>query len=1203
MWFEMKRYLAAIAWLLLMVNAPGELMAQISRAGTPPGFDLITTRSTIPMEVMRPVAVQELLEEDLIIDKIKDIPWRFGENIEVEINPDNSGIWYPLEGRGRLWQTTISSPGALSLNLTFNRYRLPPGAELYVYTLDRKVVLGAFTDFNNQPDGFFATALLMSDKVVVEYYEPSGVDFPGELNIQTVTHGYRDVQDYVKSFGQSGGCNLNVVCDEIAGFENQVRSVALMLAGGNGFCTGALINSTGKPGRPLFLSASHCAFNPGSLVLWFNWQSPTCTNPTTSPPFQSMSGAVELARYEESDFYLLELLQEVPLDYNPYFSGWNRTMESTLPGKIVGLHHPRADIKKMAYSTSGANVAAYGGITGSGNTHWRIIWSGGTTTEPASSGSPLFDSQGRIIGQLHGGIAACGNAEPDWYGRVGISWDGGGTPQSSLKGWLDPAHTGMMAINGYDPLVDHVEDPDEFHASVVNDTSVLLQWKPDSLVDYVMIAVNTVDKFGLPMGNYTLDNELAGGGKIIYFGNGERFIHSNRAVGEHYYYKVWSFNPSYNYSTGVKADVRINCPDITILPWQEGFNAPGMLPCWSQEQEQGFESWMFDRQSLMGQYLSYEGNSFTAFITDSLSQVRSITRLISPVMNLGNQQHVRLAFYYFNAPSSTSADSLYIFSRTHAEEPWQLEHVIHHEQHQWELINIPLTLTGDKFQLSFQASAGPKGAIALDGVMVYSDTTDLIPHPENLKIKSINENSVALEWTLKKLLPESAMVPEGYIVFKDGKKVFTTKDLTETRFLDPYLPVGQYEYYVKAYYPNGFESEASNKARYEVMAKGNDATLSVNISGFGKISLPPGIYHYPRESPLDILAVPSPGWVFSHWIVNEGVVDSIPVLELNIEDDLNVIAIFRLKVFSVEINVNPPGAALSTKGQGNYGNQSQVMAAVSPSTGYVFSHWEASGTIISTEENLPLRILSDTVVTAHFNALDYRLRLSAEPSEAGRVYGEGFFQAFSPVRIEAVAEAGWRFMHWQYVVNNETIIASELPESLFTLSDNIFLTAVFTRAEFIVNIQTRGEGTTFPPPGEYTYSFGKVIELTVAAQTNWEFEKWMINNEVVEEAGTEIIVERNTVITAVFQPLVTLSNSMVNRKLRLYPVPVSGNLWVEFPEAGDWHLYIYNLSGQVLLHQQTSHDIHLDVSILEAGVYLLRAENSTLQEYMKFIKE
>ena len=81
-------------------------------------------------------------------------------------------------------------------------------------------------------------------------------------------------------------------------------------------------------------------------------------------------------------------------------------------------------------------------------THVRITdWDLGTT-EPGSSGSPLFDQNHRIIGQLHGGYAACGNDDSDWYGRFFTSWTGGGSPTNRLSDWLDPISTGQPALDG-----------------------------------------------------------------------------------------------------------------------------------------------------------------------------------------------------------------------------------------------------------------------------------------------------------------------------------------------------------------------------------------------------------------------------------------------------------------------------------------------------------------------------------------------------------------------------------------------------------------------------------------------------------------------------------------------------------------------------------------------------------------------------------
>jgi hypothetical protein len=87
------------------------------------------------------------------------------------------------------------------------------------------------------------------------------------------------------------------------------------------------------------------------------------------------------------------------------------------------------------------------------NSTWTVEWDRNTTTEGGSSGSPLFDQNKRIIGQLWGGGASCSNlSAPDYYGRVSSSWlPAGSTNSSQLKFWLDPNNAGAQFIDGYDP--------------------------------------------------------------------------------------------------------------------------------------------------------------------------------------------------------------------------------------------------------------------------------------------------------------------------------------------------------------------------------------------------------------------------------------------------------------------------------------------------------------------------------------------------------------------------------------------------------------------------------------------------------------------------------------------------------------------------------------------------------------------------------
>jgi hypothetical protein len=396
---------------------------------------------------MPKVNVKKLMAEDSLNAIYKDIPWRFGENIPVSFDLNNSGKWDVLPTGEKIWRLGIKCPGAYTINLTFDNYRLPPGATLFVYNIDKSQVIGAFNDFNNREDSAFATTLIKGEEIVLEYYEPSGRAFHGELHLNRVTHGYRDSFGYIKSFGQSGSCNNNVHCPEAATWQNQVRAACMLVSGGNGFCSGALVNNTSQDGTPYILTANHCYSNPSTWVFWFNWESPTCPNPPSSPPYNSISGATLKARYSDSDFCLVQMSSTPPSNYNVYYAGWNRADTGATSG--AGIHHPSGDIKKISYSDSPFTSDTWSGTPA--NSHWRVNWSDGVT-EPGSSGSPVFDQFHHEVGQLHGGPSACGGSQLwDFYGKFAMSWNHGTTPATRLRDWLDPTGIAGDTLNGFDP--------------------------------------------------------------------------------------------------------------------------------------------------------------------------------------------------------------------------------------------------------------------------------------------------------------------------------------------------------------------------------------------------------------------------------------------------------------------------------------------------------------------------------------------------------------------------------------------------------------------------------------------------------------------------------------------------------------------------------------------------------------------------------
>ena len=443
-----KSFLLSFFLLLSLVT-----FSQQGDGGLPKTFKEVVDYNKIDKRVFDEPNITALKIEDSLTDNSGTAPWRFGFNNNTNINISNSGTWINLPNGDRIWQLVVVCKNALTINLTFSQTVIPTGNELYVYNPSKDFILGKFTA-SHLYNGELGTELVPGEMTIVEYFVPKGSSI-GNVNICTVTHGYRTPNEFLlKAFGGSGACNVNVNCPEGAAWTQQRNSVVMLVSGSNGFCTGALINNTLNDGKPYVLTANHCYSNPATWIFRFQWESTSCINPSTSPTFQSLSGAVLRAQGTPSDFCLVEITGglvngTVPAAYTPYFSGWDNT--ETISPSAVCIHHPSGDIKKIAIENNALISTSFGGSPS--NSHWGVLsWDLGVT-EPGSSGSPLFNQNRRIIGQLHGGASACGaSVLSDEYGKVSVSWNpAGSTTSGQLKHWLDPNNTNASFVDGYDP--------------------------------------------------------------------------------------------------------------------------------------------------------------------------------------------------------------------------------------------------------------------------------------------------------------------------------------------------------------------------------------------------------------------------------------------------------------------------------------------------------------------------------------------------------------------------------------------------------------------------------------------------------------------------------------------------------------------------------------------------------------------------------
>lgn len=321
---------------------------------------------------------------------------------------------------GYVFSGELSSPGAIGMRVHFTGFNLPQGAGVYLYTGNGQV-FGPYTGRGPHGDGEFWSHTVLGESLTLQMRQTGRVSDRVMRKTRFTVAGI----GHLRPKFLAGQCNYNESCIESTACVNESsavntakKAVAHIQWPQGPFiymCSGGLLADTDTGTRPLFLTANHCISrgkDAKNMEAFFQLDltgtSPGCggsfscddvfDHQSNHPQNLRVLGARILATGSTSDYTLMELRQAAPT--GSAFMGWNDTDISTSTDDLYRISHPSGAPQSYSEHEVDSNYVVCGG--------WPVgdwIYSRDTfgSTEGGSSGSPVVNGAGEVVGQLTGG--------------------------------------------------------------------------------------------------------------------------------------------------------------------------------------------------------------------------------------------------------------------------------------------------------------------------------------------------------------------------------------------------------------------------------------------------------------------------------------------------------------------------------------------------------------------------------------------------------------------------------------------------------------------------------------------------------------------------------------------------------------------------------------------------------------------------------
>ncbi|MCW5983339.1 MAG: trypsin-like peptidase domain-containing protein [Bryobacteraceae bacterium] len=359
------------------------------------------------------------------------------------------GRWDALPDGRRIWRIAIESPAAIETRVHFAEFSVGAG-RVWVYGAGAGAASEPYSGQGPFGDGDFWSAAVEGDAIAIEY-EPEQAG-PAEeappFRISELAHVWTPSAPAPADPGAEAGeqaASLTSGAPQVATCHLDFKCYSQWQQTGSGVahmrfvsdedrkiyvCSGALLNTRASSLVPYFLTANHCISTDSearSLETYWLYETAQCNGPSVTRAVGTRIDGARLmvtGAMSDGDFSLVRLtsLPSTPV----WLAGWNPDV-TAMGASLTGIHHPDGSYKRISFGIRAADrTANVGGTQAPAAMYYQSQMSSGRI-EGGSSGSPLYNAGGQVVGVLsYGPVAGPGQTVCDiepyaaGYGRFPV---------------------------------------------------------------------------------------------------------------------------------------------------------------------------------------------------------------------------------------------------------------------------------------------------------------------------------------------------------------------------------------------------------------------------------------------------------------------------------------------------------------------------------------------------------------------------------------------------------------------------------------------------------------------------------------------------------------------------------------------------------------------------------------------------------------